>query len=314
MKIVFLDSATIGSDISLQPIAELGDFIAYPSTKNEDTVRRLANADVAVVNKVLITKEIIDACPELKLICVAATGINNIDFEYARAKNIEVKNAVNYSTNSVVQTTFGLLLEIMNKTSAYNDFVRSGKYSQGEMFTCLEFPFGEIAGKRYGIIGMGNIGKKIAQIAEAFGAEVCYYSTSGKNNSVADYKQLTLDELLSTCDIISIHSPLNAHTNNLIGEKELKKMKPEAILINMGRGGIVNETDLANALDNNVIAFAGADVFTKEPIDENHPYLTMKNKNRLILTPHIAWASIEARKRLVEKIAENIKDKFRIKN
>jgi len=310
MKIVFLDSATIGSDISLQPIAELGDFISYPNTKNEDVISRLAAADVAVVNKVIITKEIIDACPNLKLICVAATGINNIDFEYARAKNIEVKNAVNYSTNSVVQTTFGILFEIMNKTSAHNDFVKSGKYSQSEIFTCLEFPFGEIAGKRYGVIGMGNIGKKVAQIAETFGAEVCYFSTSGKNNSITNCKQLSLDELLSTCDIISIHAPLNAQTNNLIGEKELKKMKPEAILINMGRGGIVNETDLANALDNNIIAFAGVDVFTKEPVDKNHPYLTMKNKNRLILTPHIAWASIEARKCLVGKVAENIKASF----
>ena len=310
MKIVFLDSATIGSDISLQPLAELGDFVSYTNTKNEDIISRLADADVAVVNKIIITKEIIDACTKLKLICVAATGINNIDFEYARAKNIEVKNAVNYSTNSVVQVTFGILLEIINKTSAHNNFVKSGKYSEGEIFTCLEFPFSEIAGKRYGIIGMGNIGKKVAQIAQAFGAEVCYYSTSGKNNSITEYEQLTLDELLSTCDIISIHAPLNAHTNNLIGKKELKLMKPTAILINMGRGGIVNETDLANALDNNTIAHAGSDVFTKEPIDKNHPFLTMKNQNRLILSPHIAWTSIEARKCLIGKVAENIKESF----
>lgn len=310
MKIVFLDSATIGSDISLQPIIALGDFVSYSHTKHEDVVSRLADADVAIVNKIVITKDIIDACPKLKLICVAATGINNIDFEYARTKNIEVKNAVNYSTNSVVQVTFGILLEIINKTGEHNNFVRSGKYAQGEMFTCLEFPFSEISGKRYGIIGMGNIGKKVAQIAKTFGAEVCYYSTSGKNNSITEYKQLMLNELLSTCDIISIHAPLNAQTNNLIAEKELKLMKHEAILINVGRGGIVNETDLANAIDNNIIAFAGVDVFTKEPIDKNHPYLTMKNKNRLILTPHIAWASIEARKCLVGKIADNIKAYF----
>jgi glycerate dehydrogenase len=310
MKIVFLDSATIGSDISLLPLAELGDFVSYTHTKNEDIVSRLADANVAIVNKVIITKEIIDSCPKLKLICVAATGINNIDFEYARAKNIEVKNAVNYSTNSVVQVTFGILLEIVNKTSAHDSFVKSGRYSQSKIFTCLEFPFAEIAGKRYGIIGMGNIGKKVAQIAKAFGAEVCYYSTSGKNNSIIEYKQLTLSELLSTCDIISIHAPLNAQTNNLINEKALKQMKSTAILINMGRGGIVNETDLSNALDNNVIAFAGIDVFTQEPIDKNHPYMTMKNKNRLVLSPHIAWTSIEARKCLVDKIAENIKASF----
>ena len=310
MKIVFLDSATIGSDISLQPIAMLGDFISYQNTKNEDVINRLEGADVAIVNKVIITKEIIDTCPTLKLICVAATGINNIAVEYAQTKNIEVKNAVNYSTNSVVQITFGILLEIINKTNAHNDFVKSGKYSQGKLFTCLEFPFNEISGKRYGIIGMGNIGKKVAQVAKAFGAEVCYYSTSGNNNSISEYKQLALDELLSSCDIISIHAPLNAQTNNLLCENELKKMKPTAILMNMGRGGIVNETDLANALDNNIIAFAGVDVFTKEPVTLNHPYLTMKNKNRLVLSPHIAWASIEARKCLVEKIAENIKASF----
>jgi glycerate dehydrogenase len=178
------------------------------------------------------------------------------------------------------------------------------------MFTCLDFPFNEIAGKRYGIIGMGNIGKKVARIANAFEAEVCYYSTSGLNSAVIEYKQVSLDELLATCDIISIHAPLNQNTNNLITKKELEKMKPSAILINMGRGGIVNETDLSEAIDKGTIAFAGTDVYTNEPLPENHPYMQMKNKDHIILTPHIAWASIEARKCLVEKIAENIKKKF----
>ena len=308
MKIVFLDSDTIGNDIDLSPISNLGNFTSYKSTKKEDIIDRLADAEIAIVNKIIITKEIIDACPKLKLICVAATGMNNIDIEYTSQKNIPVRNAVNYSTNSVVQVTFGILLEIINKTSKYNEFVKSGKYSQREMFTCLDFPFGEILGKRYGIIGMGNIGKKVAQIAKAFGAEVCYYSTSGKNNSVTEYTQLSLDELLTTCDIISIHAPLNAQTNNLITISELKKMKNTAILVNVGRGGIVNEIDLANAIDNNIIAFAGVDVYATEPISENHPYLQIKNKENLILTPHVAWASIEARKCLIGKIAKNITD------
>jgi glycerate dehydrogenase len=160
---------------------------------------------------------------------------------------------------------------------------------------------------------MGNIGKKVAQVARAFGAEVCYYSTSKKNNSVSEYAQLSLDELLHTCDIISIHAPLNAQTNNLITAAELKKMKPTAILLNIGRGGIVNESDLANAIDNNTIAYAGVDVYTTEPISKEHPYLQIKNKERIVLTPHIAWASIEARKCLVGKIAENIKQ-FKIES
>jgi Lactate dehydrogenase and related dehydrogenases len=308
MNIVFLDSDTIGNDIDLSPISNLGNFTSYKNTKKEDIIGRLADAEIAIVNKIIITKEIIDTCPKLKLICVAATGMNNIDIEYASQKNIPVRNAVNYSTNSVVQVTFGILLEIINKTSKYNEFVKSGKYSQREMFTCLDFPFGEISGKRYGIIGMGNIGKKVAQIAKAFGAEVCYYSTSGQNNSGTEYTQLSLDELLITCDIISIHAPLNAQTNNLITISELKKMKNTAILVNVGRGGIVNEIDLANAIDSNIIAFAGVDVYATEPISENHPYLQIKNKENLILTPHVAWASIEARKCLVEKIAKNITD------
>lgn len=307
-KIIFLDSDTVGSDINLETIGKLGNLTTYPNTAENEVVSRIGDAEIVIVNKIQITKNVIDACPNLKLICVAATGVNNIDIDYAKQKNIEVRNAVNYSTNSVVQVTFGILLELINHTTSHNAYVKSGRYSQNKLFSCMEFPFNEISRKRYGIIGMGNIGKKVATIATAFGAEVVYYSTTGKNNSAGEYKRVDFDELLQTCEIISIHAPLNETTKNLIAKTQLEKMKPTAILLNMGRGGIVNETDLAEAIDNNTIAAAGVDVFETEPMSENHPYLKIKNSENLVLTPHVAWASVEARKCLIDKIAENIKN------
>lgn len=305
MNIVFLDEATVGKIPALELIKQLGTYTAYDFTPVEEKISRLKGADIAIINKVIIDREVMDSCPELKLICITATGMNNVDLEAAKEKGIVVKNVADYSTDSVVQTTFALLLELMNRVSVFNDYIYSGEYSKSNSFTLLTPSFNELSGKRYGIIGLGNIGRKVAAAATAFGAEVCYYSTSGMNNN-SDYQQVSLDELLSTSDVVSIHAPLNEKTLGLIDSARLSQMKESALLINVGRGGIVVEEDLVNALNGNVIAGAGIDVFTTEPLPATNPLFKIENKEKLILTPHIAWASLEARERLIKKVAENI--------
>ncbi len=307
MKIVFLDASTIGEVPNMDEIRCLGEYEEYPVTTREQRVIRLSGADVAIVNKVVIDREVMTACPNLKLVCVAATGLNNIDLVCATEKGIEVKNVAGYSTNSVAQVTFALILELLTRTHYYNRYIRSGEYSQSPIFTHLGRPFWEIAGKQFGIIGLGTIGKRVANIAEAFGAHVCYYSTSGKNLD-NPYKHCSLDELLRTSDIVSIHAPLNERTHHLIGMPQLRLLKPSALLVNVGRGGIVHEQALAEAIDSGIIAGAGFDVFTQEPLPAGHPFLTMQDKEKLLLLPHIAWASIEARTLLVSRIAGNIKN------
>lgn len=309
LDIAFLDASTLGEGVDFQPIIRLGNVRMYPSTTKEQRLTHIANASVVITNKVVIDKEIMDACPNMKLICVAGTGMDNIDLAYAEQKGVKVKNAVGYSTHSVAQTTFALLLEVYMKVSVFNQYVHSGAYSAGNLYTCTQYPFCELAGKTIGIIGMGNIGKQVARIATAFGMKVCYYSTSGKNNSCeGEYTRLDLQELLRTADVVSVHAPRNKQTYNLIGTEQLRWMKPTAVLLNTGRGGIVNEEELAKALDECLIAGAGVDVFEKEPFDSTHPFLTMQHPERLVLTPHIAWSSLEARTCLVGKIAENIRN------
>ena len=311
MKIVFLDASTIGEVPNMSEIESLGDYIEYDVTSREQRIARLTNVDVVIVNKVIIDRDVMEACPHLRLICVAATGMNNIDLACASEKGIVVKNVAGYSTNSVAQITISLVLELLTRTHYYNEYIQNGSYSSSPVFTHLGKPFWELSGKQYGIIGLGTIGKRVASIAEAFGANVCYYSTSGKNLD-NPYKHLKLNDFLQSSDVISIHAPLNEQTQNLIDMPQLKLMKPSALLVNVGRGGIVNETALSQAIDSNIIAGAGFDVFTQEPLPATHPLLTIRNKDKLLLLPHIAWASIEARTVLVSRIAENIKDFYDI--
>lgn len=301
-KIVFLDAATLG-DTPLDPIREKGELTIYPRTKQEDAIARMADCDVVIVNKVLIRKEEIDATPNLKLICVAATGVNNVDVDYAAQKGIPVRNVAGYSTESVVQVTFMHLLNLFGQGAYFNHRVKSGSYTRDGLFTDLTRSFRELNGKQIGIIGMGTIGQRVAAIASAFGMKVCYYSTSGTAHCT-QYPSVSLEELLRTSDVVSIHAPLNARTNGLLTLENLRWMKPEAYLINMGRGGIVVEEDLAQALQEGIIAGAATDVFVQEPLAEDHPFL--KIGEPLLLTPHIGWASVEARKLLVEKLANNI--------
>lgn len=307
MEIVFLDEATVGKISSLELIKKLGSYKGYDYTTKEETLSRIKNAEVVITNKVVISGEIMANSPALKLICVAATGMNNIDLKATEERKITVKNVAGYSTDSVVQLTFSLLFELMSHTSQFNGYIHSGEYSKSQSFTSIVPPYSELSGKQYGIIGLGNIGKRVAEVARAFGAEVVYYSTSGKNSN-DEYDQLPLDDLLRTSDVISIHSPLNDATRNLIDKRCLNLMKKSAYIINVGRGGIVVESDLADVLNQNGIAGAGLDVFTVEPMIESNPLLTVKDKSRLVMTPHIAWASIEARERLLYNIAENIKN------
>lgn len=304
MKIVFLDAATMGN-VSFEPFKRLGDFTSYESSTPEEARERVKDVDVLLINKVMVDRELIDSAPELKLICIAATGVNNIDVEYAASKGIPVRNAVGYSTDSVVQTTFMHILSLVGGAPYFDESVKSGSYSRSGMFTDPDWNWWELSGKTIGIIGMGNIGTKVAKVAEAFGMKVCYYSTSGTGHC-KEYPCLALEELLKTSDVVSVHAPLNERTRDLIGLEQLSMMKPEAYLVNVGRGAIIKEAELAQAVDDGVIAGAGVDVFVTEPLPEEHPYLMMKHPERMRFSPHIAWASIEARNRLIGIMAENI--------
>lgn len=305
LNIVFLDEATVGNLSNLSLIKKLGNYKGYDFTSKEQTLERIADADIVITNKVVLSREIIEKSPLLKLICVAATGVNNIDLEAAKKRDIPVKNVAGYSTDSVVQITFSLLFELFSHTSHYSNYIHNGEYSTSQSFTSISPAYHELSGKRYGIIGLGNIGNRVATVATAFGADVSYYSTSGKNYN-DEYNQVSLEELLRTSDVISIHSPLNDSTRNLIDKSKLNLMKSSAYIINVGRGGIIVEEDLAQALESNTIAGAGLDVFTQEPLSINNPLMRVKDRTRLVMTPHIAWASVEARERLLYGIADNI--------
>ncbi|MCD8212524.1 MAG: D-2-hydroxyacid dehydrogenase [Campylobacter sp.] len=306
MKIVCLDALTLGNDVDLSIFKKFGEFISYEITNADETIARLKNADTVITNKVIIDKNVMDACENLKLVCVSATGVNNVDTTYAAQKGVSVKNVAGYSTNSVVQHTFACLLALCNQIKFYDDYVKSGEWTKSEIFTNLSKGIGEISGKNFGIIGLGEIGRGVANVAQAFGANIFYYSTSGKNQN-GDFKRLELNELLKICDIVSIHAPLNEKTSGLIGENELNFMKDGAILMNFGRGGIIDEKALANAIDNKNLR-ACIDVLQTEPMKPNHPFLSVKNKDNLIVTPHVAWASKEAREKLINLIVKNIEN------
>ena len=305
MKIVILDRATLGFDIDMSVFETLGEVKSYDITKPNETIQRLQDADIVITNKVVISKEVMDNS-NLKLICISATGTNNVDLEYAKQKNIQVKNVAGYSSSSVVQLAFSMIFHIVQKLDYYKKYVDEGNWQKSQIFTHIDKPFFELDGKKVGIIGLGDIGRNFAKKASAFDCEVMYYSTSGKNSN-SEYKQVSLDELLSTCDIISIHCPLNENTKDLLNYENMKNIKDGAILLNLSRGGIINEPDLAKIIDEKEI-YCGIDVASVEPILEDNPLLNVKNKDRLILTPHIAWASVEARNRLMKMVAKNIEE------
>lgn len=303
-KIVFLDEYSIaGCDLSC--ITSQGDYVAYENTRKEEVVERLKDADIAITNKVLIDGEAMRQLPRLKLICVAATGMNNVDLDTARELGIEVKNAVGYSTTSVAETTLASALALARNIVYFNEYFHDGRYAKADRAFSYDRLTFEIRGKRWGIIGMGNIGREVARLATAFGCEVRYFSTSGAKRR-EEYEAMELRELLEWCDILSVHSPLNERTRGLIGLEELKAMKPSAIVINVARGGIIDEAALAEALDNGYIAAAALDVFSVEPLRQS-PLYDIRDKYRLLASPHNAWSAVEAIDRLIECVAENIR-------
>jgi len=305
MKIVLLDAITFG-DTDLSGFDTLGEVSVYDKTSPQETLSRIQDAEVVVTNKVVITKEMMQECSSLKLICIAATGMNNVDLTAAKELGIEVKNVAGYSTDSVIQHTFSMLLYLVGHSRYYDEVVKTAAYSKSGVFTDVSHPFFEIKNKKWGIIGLGEIGRGVARVATAFGAKVCYYSTSGKNSN-RDYLQVDLQTLLQTCDIITIHAPLNEKTKNILDYEQLLTCKEGAVVLNLGRGGIINENAVAKIVDEKHISF-GLDVFEKEPLSQESPLLHVSHKERLYMTPHIAWTSQEARKTLIEKVIQNIQE------
>ncbi|MFU0826785.1 MAG: 2-hydroxyacid dehydrogenase [Lachnoclostridium sp.] len=306
MKLVFMETDTLGDDVDLSIFEEFGEVMKYNKSDPEKNWERASEADILIVNKIPMNEANLKAAKQLKLICITATGTNIVDFDYTNKRNIAVANVKGYSTHSVVQHTFALLFYVYEKLKFYDDFVKSGEYAKSDIFSRFDMKFNELYQKTWGIIGLGEIGRGVADVAKAFGCHVIYYSTSGKNKN-PDYEQVDLDTLLKTSDIISIHAPLNSNTENLIDKDAFAKMKNTAVLLNLGRGPIVNEEALADALENNRIAAAGLDVLKVEPMLPDSPLLRIKDSNKLIITPHIAWATVEARKRCVQEVYENIK-------
>lgn len=305
LNLCILDAETLGCDADLSIFEEFGNLTVYPRSLPEEVIERIKDQDIIITNKVVLNEKNLSLAPRVKLICITATGTNNVDLAYTKSRNITVTNVAGYSTYSVVQHTFGMLFYLMESLNYYDQYVKSGLYSQSPIFTHLERPFYEIRNKTWGIIGLGTIGSEVAKIAASFGCRVIYYSTSGQNNNPL-YPRVDLEELLKVSDIISIHCPLNEKTRNLITYLELSQMKKSAYLLNLGRGGIINEADLARALDEDLIGGAALDVLEKEPITSDNPLLTIKNQHKLLITPHIAWSSIEARAQLVNEVKLNI--------
>ena len=306
MKIVLLDSKTLGDDISLDAIKALGDFTHYPKTAPQEVSTRIKDADVVVTNKVKLTEELLKTAPNLKLICVTATGYDNVDAEYCKINNIALSNVKGYSTECVSQLTVSMALSLMNHLRVFDDYVKCGEYSKSGIQNKLEPTFNEIYGKTWGVIGLGNIGKRVADIAKVLGCNVLAY----KRTPVDEYNCVDLETLIRESDIISVHIPSSTDTVGLINEKMLSIMKERAILVNVARGNILDEKAVADAILKGKLYGFGCDVYSTEPFPESHPYSALSNCDNVILTPHMAWGGIETRLRLVDEVAKNIKAFF----
>ena len=305
MKIVMLDRNSVGMDMDVSIFERLGNFEAHDVADRESCKEWIKDADVVIFNKSRLDENMLKDAPDVKLLCVTATGFDNIDLEYAKKRNIAVTNVRNYSTPAVAQHTFALALYVLEKIGYYDNYVKSGAYSNQLGFSNFGEKYNELEGKTWGIIGLGNIGKKVASIAKAFGCKVIFYSASGKNET-KEYKRVDLDTLLKESDILSLHCPLTDRTRNLINKETLSKMKPTSILVNVARGPVVNDADLYEALENGIIAGAGLDVLGVEPMEKTNPLGRIQDSRKLLITPHMAWASVEARTRCLEEVYKNI--------
>ncbi len=309
MKIVFLDAKTIGEDIDLSAFDRLGEVVKYDFSTTTEAYERTTDADVIILNKVEINEHSIGNAQNLKLVCVTATGTNNLDQDYLEKRQIAWRNVAGYSTETVAQHTFALLFYLSEKLRYYDDYVKEERYVNDKMFTHFDNVFHEIAGKTWGIIGLGNIGRRVADIASVFGCRVIYYSSSGSAPQPG-YEQVDFKTLLRESDIVSVHAPLTEATENLMDQRAFEMMKQTAVFLNVGRGQIVVEADLAAALEQGEIAAAGLDVLAVEPMRPDNPLRRIKDSGKLFITPHIAWASIEARTRLMQTIAGQIEEFF----
>ena len=309
MKIVFLDAASIGADIDLSGFDALGEVKRYDYSTSEEAAERITDADVVVINKIPINETTLKKAKNLKLVCVTATGTDNLDKDYLEKRGIAWRNVAGYSTESVAQHTFALLFYLYEKLRYYDDYVKTEQYIGDRSFSHFGNVFHEISGKTWGIIGLGAIGRRVADLAKAFGCHVIYYSTSGKNTQPG-YERTDLDTLLRESDIVSVHAPLTDATRGLMNREAFEKMKPTAVFLNVGRGPIVVEKDLAEALKCGQIAAAGLDVLSAEPMREDNPLREIKDSNRLFITPHIAWASVEARTGLMDIVLHQIREFF----
>lgn len=312
MKIVVLDAQTVGEDVDWSGYEKLGEVVRYPYSATEEVPERVKDAEVIIVNKVLINEQTVGNAKNLKLVCVLATGTNNLDKEYLESRGIIWHNVAGYSTEAVAQHTFAMLFYLLEKLRYYDEYVKDGAYEKSPLFTHFANGFAEIKGKTWGIIGLGTIGRRVAGIAKVFGAKVIYYSASGAAPQDG-YEQVDFDTLLATSDVISVHAPLNEYTENLMNKEAFAKMKSSAIFLNVGRGPIVVEKDLFDALENGELAAAGLDVLCKEPIAADNPLLRIKDSRKLLITPHIAWASVEARDRLVQMVLEQVQEYAKIR-
>lgn len=306
LNIVILERNSVGTDVSVDSFNRLGNVTTYPNTLTVEEVReRTKDADIIIANKAPLTEEALKDSPNVKLVCEFATGFDNCALAYLRSRNIGVANVVDYSTSMVAQHTFTLALALVQKLMHYDNYVKSGEYSAQDRFSNFDNPFTELAGKTWGIVGMGNIGKRVAKIAEAFGCRVIFHSITGKSK-VTDYQQVDKDTLLRESDFLSLHCPLSDLSRNFIDREALQKMKKTAILINVARGPVVNNRDLYDALVVEEIAAAGLDVVEKEPLELSNPLSQIKDSSKLIITPHLAWGSVEARTRCVEETYKNV--------
>lgn len=305
MKIVVLERSSVGADVSVDCFKELGDVTIYEHTAADEVAERVREADIIVANKARINGETLKDAPHVKLVCEFATGYDNVDVAYCRSRGIRVVNVSNYSTAAVAQHTFALCLYLLEKLPHYDQYVKSGAYGAQSGFAYFGRPFAELDGKTWGIVGMGHIGRQVAEIAKAFGCRVIFYSASGQSRCT-DYERVEFDELLRRSDVLSLHCPLSDRTRNLINLEALRRMKKTALLINVARGPVVNEEDLYTALTEGLIAGAGLDVLSAEPMQESNPLNRIKDSEKLFITPHLAWASTEARRRLVEETYKNM--------
>lgn len=306
MKIVFLDEYTLGG-ADLSSIRSLGEYVGYESTRPEEVVERAEGAEVLIVNKVIIGEQEMAQLPDLRLICVAATGVNNIDLGAAKEHGISVRNAVGYSTHTVAEATLGSVLALCREVCYYDRYVKSGAYSASGQWVNFDRPTHRLWGKNWGVIGMGNIGREVARLAQAFGCKVAYASTSGASRE-EEYERKDLNDLLAWADVISVHCPLNDATRGLIDVEEIALMKPTAFIVNVARGGIVVEEAVKEALNEGRLAGAAFDVYPSEPMPADSPLLHTDDPDRLLLSPHNAWSAVESIESLVECIATNIKN------